>query len=93
MNFGLPPTGARGLSSVHYAYQGELWIDPEAPRYIGGGVAYWAHAGGFIAGLLLTIPLWLRRGGTGFWNRTHGKPPHPEFVYAPSRLPTVRRRR
>lgn len=38
---GLPPTGARGLSSVHYAYQGELWIDPEAPRYIGGGVAYW----------------------------------------------------
>lgn len=25
------------------------------------GVAYWAHIGGFIAGLLLAIPLWLAR--------------------------------
>jgi len=27
------------------------------------GVAYWAHAGGFIVGMVLTIPLWLRLGG------------------------------
>jgi membrane associated rhomboid family serine protease len=59
----------------------------------GGGVAYWAHSGGFAAGLLLILPLWLRRGGTGFWSRTDGKPPHPETVYAPSRIPTIRRRR
>ena len=59
----------------------------------GGGVAYWAHAGGFLAGMILAVPLWLRRGGTGYWNRTHGHPPHPETVYAPSRLPNVRRRR
>src|SRR6056297_3891398 len=25
-----------------------------------GGVAYWAHVGGFVVGLILVIPLWLR---------------------------------
>lgn len=59
----------------------------------GGGVAFWAHAGGFVAGLVLALPLWLRRGGSGFWARTHGLPPHPGARYAPSRIPTVRRRR
>lgn len=60
----------------------------------GGGVAYWAHAGGFIAGVALTIPVWLRRGGPGFWNRTHGVPPHPEASYSlsRSRVPQVPRR-
>ncbi|RMC34826.1 rhomboid family intramembrane serine protease [Paracoccus alkanivorans] len=56
-----------------------------------GGVAYWAHAGGFVAGLILTLPLFLRRGGPSFWNRTHGKPPHADAVYPPSRIPRVRR--
>lgn len=51
----------------------------------GGGVAYWAHAGGFLAGLALTVPLWLRRGGTAFWARTHGHPPNPEARYRISR--------
>jgi membrane associated rhomboid family serine protease len=59
----------------------------------GGGVAYWAHAGGFLAGLILALPLWLRRGGPRFWGRTHGLPPHPGAVYAPSSIPTIRRRR
>ena len=58
-----------------------------------GGVAYWAHAGGFIAGFLLTVPTWLRLGGTGFWARTHGHPPNPETQYARSSVPIVRRRR
>jgi membrane associated rhomboid family serine protease len=60
-----------------------------------GGVAYWAHAGGFLAGLAMTVPLWLRRGGTAFWSRTHGAPPHPEarYVLRPSSIPAVRRRR
>lgn len=57
----------------------------------GGGVAYWAHAGGFVAGLVLTLPIFLRRGGPAFWNRTHGKPPHADAVYTPSRIPRVRR--
>ncbi len=58
-----------------------------------GGVAYWAHAGGFVAGLVLALPLWLARGGPGFWSRTHGLPPHPGLTYSPTRIPTVRRRR
>ncbi|WP_238367937.1 rhomboid family intramembrane serine protease [Mesobacterium pallidum] len=60
-----------------------------------GGVAYWAHAGGFVIGILLTLPLWLRRGGPAFWNRTDGHPPHPEAKYALSRssVPSVTRRR
>ena len=68
---------------------GGIASDPNA-----GGVAYWAHAGGFVAGLLLTIPLWLKRGGTQFWQQTHGKPPHPEASYRfqESRIPKVKRR-
>lgn len=59
----------------------------------GGGVAFWAHAGGFVAGIALALPLWLRRGGTGFWQRTHGRPPHPEIDYGRTTIPSVRRRR
>lgn len=61
----------------------------------GGGVAYWAHAGGFVAGLILCVPLWRRLGGTAFWQRTHGKPPHPpaEYTLGKSRIPTVVRRK
>lgn len=57
-----------------------------------GGVAYWAHAGGFVAGLVLALPLWRAKGGPGFWQRTHGRPPHPEAQYARSSIPKVRRR-
>ncbi|APE44130.1 rhomboid family intramembrane serine protease [Sulfitobacter alexandrii] len=76
-----------------------LWF---AMQFIGGmgatpesgGVAYWAHAGGFIAGLAFTLPLWLRRGGVRFWSRTDGHPPHPAATYpvVRSRIPKVRRR-
>jgi membrane associated rhomboid family serine protease len=61
----------------------------------GGGVAYWAHAGGFIAGLVMVVPMWLARGGTDFWQRTQGLPPHPAARYevTRSRIPTVRRLR
>ncbi len=59
----------------------------------GGGVAYWAHAGGFVAGLILALPIWIARGGVRFWSQTHGVPPHPEAkeLFAKSRIPTVRR--
>ncbi|MBY6202461.1 rhomboid family intramembrane serine protease [Maritalea mobilis] len=62
----------------------------------GGGVAYWAHAGGFIAGLVLVLPAWLKRGGPEWWSRTHGKPPHEEVNYVLDRdrrspIPRVRR--
>ncbi len=60
----------------------------------GGGVAYWAHAGGFVAGLLMMIPVWLRRGANAYWTRTEGHPPHPEAQYRirQSPIPSVRRR-
>ncbi|NNE89598.1 MAG: rhomboid family intramembrane serine protease [Silicimonas sp.] len=60
-----------------------------------GGVAYWAHAGGFAAGLLLTIPIWRKRGGSAFWRCTEGHPPHPEAKYrvVKTHVPTVRRSR
>ncbi|MCB5199815.1 rhomboid family intramembrane serine protease [Loktanella sp. TSTF-M6] len=57
------------------------------------GVAYWAHNGGFVAGLLLVIPLWLRLGGPGFWRATDGHPDHPPAQYRESRIPKVPRRR
>jgi len=61
----------------------------------GAGVAYWAHAGGFVVGFLLILPAWLRRGGPAFWRRTNGHPDHPEAEYRLSRtsIPRVPRRR
>lgn len=60
----------------------------------GGGVAYWAHAGGFLVGIALTLPLFMKRGGTAYWSRTAGHPPHPEAAYklGKSRIPVVRRK-
>lgn len=46
-----------------------------------GGVAYWAHAGGFIAGILFSLPVWLSRGGQAFWERVDYHPPHKEAEY------------
>lgn len=59
-----------------------------------GGVAYWAHAGGFVGGLILGLPAFLRRGGKDYWARTEGHPPHPEAEYplARSSIPRVPRR-
>jgi len=70
-------------------FLGGIGADPAT-----GGVAYWAHAGGFAIGLILTVPLWLRLGGKGFWSRTHGAPPHPETKYrfSPSGIPRVPRK-
>ena len=59
----------------------------------GGGVAYWAHAGGFLAGGAMALPVWLMRGGPAFWARTHGHPPHPEARYGRTSIPRVGRRR
>ncbi|WP_224815651.1 rhomboid family intramembrane serine protease [Hasllibacter sp. MH4015] len=63
---------------------------------VGGGVAYWAHAGGFLAGVILALPIWLRRGGTQYWAVHGGKPPHEEVEYRVERrdrspIPRVRR--
>jgi len=76
-----------------------LWFGMQAFRGLGpqadGIVAYWAHMGGFVAGIILTVPLWRRLGGTAFWQVTHAVPPHPPMTYmdGSSRFPTVRRKR
>ena len=62
----------------------------------GGGVAYLAHVGGFVAGVALTLPWFLRAGGTAYWKRNQGHPPHPAappLKQRKSSIPTVRRRR
>ncbi|QJF51589.1 rhomboid family intramembrane serine protease [Roseobacter ponti] len=75
-----------------------LWFGMQFVGGIGagaeaGGVAYWAHAGGFVAGVIGAVPIWLRLGGPAFWRRTHGEPPHPEAHYTvTSRVPRIKRR-
>ena len=60
----------------------------------GGGVAYWAHVGGFLTGILLIFPLWLRLGGPAFWRRSLYRPPHrPTYETRPTSIPLVRRKR
>jgi membrane associated rhomboid family serine protease len=59
-----------------------------------GGVAYWAHAGGFVVGFIFSIPVFVRLGATQFWRDNDFHPPHPEAKYklSSSRIPTVRRK-
>lgn len=61
----------------------------------GGGVAYWAHIGGFAAGFLLTLPYWLRHHGKQYWHENDYQPPHPpaEYTERKTTVPTVKRRR
>ena len=68
---------------------GSFGSDPDA-----GGVAYWAHSGGFIVGILLTLPVFLKRGGQSYWNKTHGHPPHPDakYKFVRSNIPRVPRK-
>lgn len=60
-----------------------------------GGVAYWAHAGGFVVGLAWVYPVWRRLGGRDYWARTEGHPDHPPAKYkvVRSSIPSVRRKR
>jgi membrane associated rhomboid family serine protease len=60
----------------------------------GGGVAYLAHVGGFVGGLVLAVPALLRRGGRGYWQANQGQPPHPpaEYKFERSSIPRIPRR-
>ncbi len=75
-----------------------LWLGMQVVNGVitdpsGGGVAYWAHAGGFVVGFILCIPLWLKRGGKDYWERTDGHPPHPDAAYSPSTIPVIKRKK
>ena len=90
--FRIFPIPAWIMLAVWFAMQfaGGIGTNPES-----GGVAYWAHAGGFVVGLLLALPFWLGKGGRDYWQRNDGLPPHPEAQYTlgKSRIPRVSRRR
>lgn len=51
------------------------------PNATEDGVAYWAHIGGFISGIALTLPLWVAKGGRAVWVRSDGHPPHSDARY------------
>ena len=89
--FRIFPIPAWIMLGLWFAMQflGGIASDPQ-----NGGVAYWAHAGGFVAGFVLTLPLWLRRGAKSYWHRTEGHPPHPDATYPfeRSRIPKVPRK-
>jgi len=90
--FKIVPIPAWIVLSVWFALQ---IISGAATPAAGGGVAYWAHAGGFVVGLVLMLRPWLARGGPDFWRRTDGHPDHPEAKYSLSRtsVPRVGRRK
>jgi membrane associated rhomboid family serine protease len=76
-----------------------LWFGVQIVSGVGsdpttGGVAHWAHVGGFVLGLILIVPLWLRRGASGYWAKTGARPPHPAARYPlmRSNVPRVPRR-
>ncbi len=87
--FKILPVPAWVMLGLWFALQllGGVNSDPTS-----GGVAFWAHIGGFVIGLVLVIPFWLRVGGTKYWSKTHGHPPHPEHIYSPSRIPKIQRK-
>ena len=78
------------MLSIWFCLQffGGLSADPDT-----GGVAYWAHAGGFVAGIVLTLPTFRRLGGPRFWHENDFHQPHTEATYDPSSIPMIRRRK
>lgn len=63
---------------------------------MGSGVAYWAHAGGFLAGGIILLPIWLRRGGVQYWAKPQSVTGYDRAhnVYNPTHrttIPPVRR--
>ena len=60
--------GFARISTIPALYMLGYWIAMQVFMGIqnfgadGGGVAYWAHAGGFIGGLILTLPFVLGKG-------------------------------
>ncbi len=60
-----------------------------------GGVAYWAHIGGFLVGFAAMLPYWNRLGGRRYWGHTSGHPEHPSthYRFEKSRIPRIRRNR
>lgn len=65
------------------------------PAAADDGVAYWAHIGGFIAGVIFALPLWYRSGGRQLWRKTHSHPSNTdaERRVGPTDIPRTGKRR
>ena len=89
--FKVIPVPAWIMLGLWFAFQ--LFSGITAPA--GAGVAYWAHAGGFLIGMSATVPYWVKNGGPAFWRVRQMQPPHPEaqYTYARSNVPRVTRRK
>lgn len=89
--FKVIPVPAWIMLGLWFAFQ--LFNGITAPA--GAGVAYWAHAGGFLIGMAATVPYWIKNGGPVFWRVRQMQPPYPEaqYTYARSNVPRVMRRR
>jgi len=46
------------------------------------GVAYWAHIGGFVFGILATLTTFNKLGGSDFWSNNNGAPDHEAASYS-----------
>ena len=44
-------------------------------------IAYWAHIGGFVFGVVATFTIWRKLGGKKFWSKNHGAPDHKDAPY------------
>ncbi|MEM8591471.1 MAG: rhomboid family intramembrane serine protease [Pseudomonadota bacterium] len=75
--FRIFPIPAWIMLGIWFAFQVLAGVADQAA---GGGVAYWAHAGGFVAGMAFALPLWLRRSGQPY-EAVDGHPPHPDAQY------------
>ncbi len=86
--FTLPAYIVLGLWMLFQLFNGFATVGTDS------GVAYWAHVGGFAAGVIVVLPVWLRLGGTAFWLRSLYHPPHaPTFDTRTTTIPVVRRKR
>jgi len=85
------PLPAWAMLGVWFGFQ---LIGGFGDNAVAGGVAHWAHVGGFSTGLVLTLPVWLWRGGPRFWRSTAGTPPNAPVRYRIGRthIPTIKRR-
>ncbi len=85
------PIRAWGVLGLWFGLQLVNGLNADASA---GGVAYWAHAGGFVIGALLMLPVFLALGGPAYWRRFRGHPPHPEaqYRYVRTHVPKTRGR-
>ena len=86
--FKVIPVPAWLMLGLWFAFQ---LVDASASDMAAGGVAYWAHAGGFVIGAVFTLPVLLKRLATGRSGPAHT--PRNAKPRSRTEVPVVRRNR